>query len=73
MPVRDFAAGGVVRTAVGTANPSGAFTMVALVQFNALTNWMIARQATATPAPAPGRRWARKTANCGSGREGLRN
>ncbi|HUB99256.1 MAG TPA: hypothetical protein VMS11_05475 [Solirubrobacterales bacterium] len=44
MPVRDFAAGGVVRTAVGAANPSGAFTMVALVKFKDTTDWMIARQ-----------------------------
>ncbi|HET7443274.1 MAG TPA: hypothetical protein VFJ57_01305 [Solirubrobacterales bacterium] len=46
MPVRDFAAGGVVRTAVGAANPSGALTMVALVKFKDTTDWMIARQAS---------------------------
>lgn len=44
MPVRDFASGGVVRTAVGAANPVEQFTMLALVNFVVGTEWMIARQ-----------------------------
>lgn len=44
MPVRNFEAGGVVRTAIGNANPAGALTFVALVKFKDSTEWMIARQ-----------------------------
>lgn len=46
MPVRDFTAGGVVRVAPGLANPSGAYSFLALVKLPAadVTNWFIARQ-----------------------------
>lgn len=46
MPVRNFAAGGVVRTAVGLADTTGAMTYVAFVSFGSAagSQWMIARQ-----------------------------
>lgn len=46
MPVRNFAAGGVVRTAVGLADTPGAMTYVAFVSFGSVggSQWMIARQ-----------------------------
>jgi hypothetical protein len=46
MPVRNFASGGVVRTAVGLADTPGAMTYVAFVFFGATeaSQWMIARQ-----------------------------
>ncbi|HST69065.1 MAG TPA: hypothetical protein VLI94_05345 [Solirubrobacterales bacterium] len=45
MPVRNFAAGGVVRTAVGLADTPGAMTYVAFVSFGTVagSQWMIAR------------------------------
>lgn len=45
MPVRDFAAGGVIRLGVGTADPNPApFTMVALVNMVVGTEWLMSRQ-----------------------------
>lgn len=46
MPVRSFASGSVVRTAVGAADTPGAMTYAALVAFGATeaSQWMIARQ-----------------------------
>lgn len=45
MPVRDFSAGGVVRTSLGLADTSGAMTYVALLKFAAseASQWVLSR------------------------------
>ena len=59
MPVRDFAAGGVIRTAVGSGDTPGALTYVALVKLVAGTEWMIARHPSAGAWSSMGRETAK--------------